>query len=398
MRILYALNAFRPLIDGVTISIERQALGLVARGHAVAIVAPGSSFSDYTEVGPGYRIYRLRAISVAGQRRRVSLLPSRAIAAALADFQPDVVVVSAPFLLSRAMRESAHRHGYPVVGITSVMPEWFDYNVGPIRPLGRLFRDGLWRVITAYYNRCDHVVAVTRTALRYLTDHGLRRPASVISNGVPIDRFRPRKRQDELARRLGIPEKPTVLYTGRLDPEKCMDVWMRAVPRVRRMLDAHFVIGGDGVMRRGLERMAERAGIRHAVTFVGFLPDEDYAEIFSLADVFAITSPVELQSVVILEAAASGLPVVGVRAGALPEFIRQGENGCLVAPGDDSALAEALIELLSRPADRLRMGQAARAAALTHDLDHTIDQYERLYSAIARPRPRILAPWSCPRA
>lgn len=389
MRILYALNTFRPHIDGVSVSIERQATSLAARGYDVAIVAPSSTFTSSVESVAGYRLYRVRAMPIDGARHRVPILPGQGARWALHDFQPDTVVVSVPFLLSRAVCQIAHAQRYPLVGITSMMPEWFYYNVAPCRPLARILNHGLWRLITSYYNRCDHVVGVTGTALKLLTDHGLRRPSSVISNGVSLQVFAPRGRDEDLARRLGIPRKPTVLYVGRLDAEKCMQVWVNAIPRILEHVDAHFIIGGDGAERASLEQMVDRLGITSRVSFVGFLSEEQYPSIFSLADVFAISSPVELQSIVTLEAAASGLPIVAAKAGALPEFVHDGENGRLFAASDPTGMAGAVVELLRDPIRRKALGDGARRGANRHDFALTIEGYERLFERVGRVTPLV---------
>ena len=389
MRILYALNTFRPHIDGVSVSIERHAIGLAARGHSVAIVAPSPRFNNTIESVAGYRLYRVRALPVDGSRRRVPFQPGRGARWALEDFRPDTVVVSVPFLLSRAVRQIAHAQGYPIVGITSMMPEWFDYNLGLFRPLARALNHRLWRLITGYYNQCDHVVGVTDTALKLLIEHGLRRPSSVISNGVPLQTFAPRPRDERLATLLGVPRKPTVLYVGRLDAEKCMRVWVSAIPSVLARIDAHFIIGGEGTERAALEQLARKLGVESHVSFVGFLNQEQYPSLFSLAHVFAISSPVELQSIVTLEAAASGLPIVAARAGALPELVHEGENGLLFAASDPLAMAAAVVKLLVDPPRREVLGQGARRVASQHDFALTVDCYERLFERIGRREHRL---------
>ena len=379
MRILFALNAFRPLIDGVAVSIERQANELARRGHQIAILAPSNRFADTLDIYPNYQLYRLRAIPLPRRRQRVPLLTGRRVQRILRDFRPSVVVVNQPFLLSRVTWHVARTMGLPLVGITSMMPEWFLYNLPTLRLLASVIDQEIWRLMARYYNQCDHVVGVTGTALDLLTRHGLAAPSSVISNGVPLNQFQPRPRDRQLAEHLHLPNKPTVMYTGRLDAEKCMPVWLKAIPLVRQHLDAHFVVGGEGSERVPLEQLATRLGVADAVTFVGFQPESVYPRLFSLADVFAITSPAELQSIVTLEAAASGLPIVAARAGALPELVRDGENGRLVAFGDPTALARALVEILSRPQTCADMRTASRNIAANHDFRHTVDAYEAVY-------------------
>jgi glycosyltransferase involved in cell wall biosynthesis len=382
MRILLSLNTARPHIDGVGISLERHAYGLARRGHAVALVAPAPRIASYDESVGGYRAYRIRTVPYDAHHRRFPLFPDGPIERALRDFRPEVVVVSLPFLVSRATWRVARRHGLPVVGITSVMPEWFYYNVPFVQPVARLLEGPIWRYIASYYNNCDHVVGVSETALRLLRDRGLNRPATVISNGVPTSKFLPRPADRGLAAKLSLPMKPTILYAGRLDAEKCVDVLIRAIPRVLAAVDAHFIIGGDGGDRRSLEEMALRLGVAKSISFVGFLPDDVYVRLFSLADAFAIASPAELQSVVTLEAMASGLPIVAAKAGALPDLVVPGLNGFLFPQGDHETLAKALQRVLLDRDTRRRMGEASRQIALDHDLTLTLDRYEETYDAV----------------
>jgi glycosyltransferase involved in cell wall biosynthesis len=398
MRILFAVNTSRPHIDGVGISLERQASGLEARGHDVGIIAPSPRFASYVETFGSRRIYRVRALAFDGHHLRLPVFPGLGVVNALRDFQADVVVVSLPFLLSRATWGAARRLGYPVVGITSVMPEWFYYNLPGLSRIARRLDGAIWRYIADYYNHCDHVVGVSETALSLLRRHGLRRTSSVVSNGVPIDVFRPRYRDDELARRLAVPCKPVVLYAGRLESEKCVDVLIRAIPSVLEKVDAHFVVGGDGKNRRSLENLVSRLRVGSSVTFVGFLDDQEYPRLYSLADVFAIASPAELQSVVTLEAASSGLPLVGANAGALPELITNGVNGILFEPGDSAELADVLIELLKCPERRLSMGVASRGIAVRHDLTRSLDELERVYEGVLRRRTQLWRTTRGPRA
>ena len=174
-----------------------------------------------------------------------------------------------------------------------------------------------------------------------------------------------------------------MLYTGRLDAEKEMDVWMRAAAIVREKADVQFLIGGQGIERQRLEQLARTLGIDTDVHFTGYVSHEDFADVYSLAQVYCVTSRVELQSIATLEALASGLPAVGVAAQALPELIHDGENGFLAPPGDSSALAAALIAILQDDSQRARMGKHSRDIALRHGLDQTIDAYEDFLLTVA---------------
>lgn len=386
MRVLYALDSYRPSIDGVGVSIERQAQGLAGRGHAVAIVAPGDRLADYEETEGAVTVFRARALKILMDRWRVAVTPHQSVDRAITSFAPNVVVVSLPLNLNRAASHLARKHDLPLVGITGTMPEWLLYSVGILKPFSKFLYPRLWNLLTKYYNGCDLVVGVTPTALRYLKDHGLTRPSRVISNGVQLDVYRPSPRDEKLAQRLRVPEKPTVLYAGRLDAEKRMDVWVKAIPLVLRQVDAHFIIGGDGTDKPKLQDVVDEMGASEHVTFPGFLDEDEYRSLYSLADVFAIASPAELQSIVTLEAASCGLPIVAVNAGALPELVQHGRNGFLFSQGDSHEMADHIVHLLRDDVLRRRMGRESRVIACQHDLNRSVREYERVYDEVVNGR------------
>ncbi|MBI2322986.1 MAG: glycosyltransferase [Chloroflexi bacterium] len=381
MRLLLALDSYWPNIDGVAVSLDRLAWALAARGHAVAVLAP-RVVGAAERPGPVI-VRRLPALRWPGSPAHLAVPLVRAH---LASWRPDVIITALPFSLGLATLRAAGVARVPVVGVTSTMPAWLSARL-PLRGAWRATLDcALWRLLAAFYGRCTAVVAVSATALALLRRHGLRRPAHVISTGVALDRFRPRPRDAALAVRLGLPAKRTVLYAGRLDADKRLDVLLAGFARLRERCDAHLLLVGDGGARAALERAAQGRGLGAHVTFAGFLPAPDYTQVFALADVFAITSPAELQSLVALEAAASGLPLVAVDAGALPELVKPGGNGDLVPPEDPAALAAALASILAEPGRAAALGRRSRALAAAHDLRQTFDRYEALLTALASDR------------
>ena len=135
--------------------------------------------------------------------------------------------------------------------------------------------------------------------------------------------------------------------------------------------------GAEGFLLR--KRVRDHRLVEH-VTFTGYLEDNEYPLIYGLADCFVHTGLAELQSIVGLEALASGLPMVVARAMALPELVSVGVNGYLFEPHSVSELTQALCEIFSNEAKRLSMGQMSRTLALRHALEETAKCYERLYA------------------
>ena len=129
-----------------------------------------------------------------------------------------------------------------------------------------------------------------------------------------------------------------------------------------------------------------RLGLEGSVTFPGYLPVERLPRLYQAADVYFITSAVELQSITTLEALATGLPVVAADAAALPELVVPGENGFLARPGDADSFRAALAEILGSPALAARMGAAGRVVAERHSLEQVAARHEQLLESVAGQR------------
>ena len=135
-----------------------------------------------------------------------------------------------------------------------------------------------------------------------------------------------------------------------------------------------------------MKRLAGRLAITDLVRFLGTLRPDDLVRLFQASDLFAIPSTSETQSMVLAQAMATGLPVVAANSRALPEFVGP-ERGLLVDPHDPGAFAEAFATLLrADPAHRLRLGQAARAAAEALGVNHVTDWWEALYRSTLQER------------
>ena len=172
-----------------------------------------------------------------------------------------------------------------------------------------------------------------------------------------------------------------MLYLGRLDPEKRVDVLVEAMARARDP-GLRLLLVGRGVQEGRLHALRRRLGLVSRVHFLDFVSDAALPGVFGAADIFAMPSEAELQSIATLQALAVGLPVIAADAVALPELVRAGWNGALFRPGDPGDLARHLDELSGDPARRATMAQAARAVAARHDQKLTVAQYERLYQVV----------------
>jgi glycosyltransferase involved in cell wall biosynthesis len=193
---------------------------------------------------------------------------------------------------------------------------------------------------------------------------------SVVPNAVPADFFCPGN-GDKAA-------EPTVLYVGRLAPEKDLLTLLQGFRLVRKTIpNARLNIVGNGRLRPKLEDFIGRNSLESAVHL---LPGRrDIRPLLHQAWVFAMTSIREASPNVMLEAMASELPVVGTRVGGIPELVQDGETGIVVEPASPEALAEALSLLLKDEATRQSMGRKGRQRVLAfHTMDRMIEQTQQV--------------------
>jgi glycosyltransferase involved in cell wall biosynthesis len=231
----------------------------------------------------------------------------------------------------------------------------------------------------------DGFIAVAEQHGRYLREVERFPPHKVfvISNGVDIERFQPRRPDEALCRQLGLPpDAPVVGIVAALRPEKDHELFLRVAAGVSRIVaPTQFVIVGDGDIRPRLEQMAADLGIRSAVHFLG--TRSDIPEVLSLVDVSVLTSKMEASPVTILEAMACGKPCVAPRIGSIPETMVDGETGYLTPPGDETQLTQAIVRLLTDRTRMARFGQNARRRAEEHySLERMVEGYEQLIAGL----------------
>lgn len=226
-------------------------------------------------------------------------------------------------------------------------------------------------------------VAVSRDLARWLVEDVGVPPAKVtqIYNGVDTEAFSPADK--EAARRtLGIRDGAVVIGTvGRLDPVKDHRGLLEAFGRTARHPHAQLVVVGDGPCRAELEQVGRRLGLDGRVLMLG--ERQDVARILRALDVFVLPSLGEGISNALLEAMASGLPVIATRVGGNPELVDHDVTGMLVSPRSAEALAAAFDRYLSDPGLIRKHGEAGRQRAL-HDfsLERMFGAYDSLYSRL----------------
>lgn len=263
------------------------------------------------------------------------------------------------------------------------------HGMGIARPRSR--REWLYR---RAMRGTDYVVAVCEAArARYAPLRSRARTRLLaVPNGIRVDRFRAAdpSRRARLAAALDLGTDARLAGTvGRLEPVKDQAMLLRAFARLHEAMPcAALLLVGDGALRGALEALAGSLGIEHRVRFLG--DRDDVPELLGGLDLFVLPSRSEGYSIALLEACASGLPIVATDVGGNSEIVVDGRNGRLVPAGDEQALADAMHALLADPPEASRLGRAGREWAMAEaSLQVMAERYQRLYEG--RPGHATLA-------
>lgn len=183
----------------------------------------------------------------------------------------------------------------------------------------------------------------------------------VVPNGVDPEKFKPTGTGNETKEKYGLSDKQVVLFVGRLIPRKGLHYLIEAAKTiVKEKPETAFVIVGKGPLRDHLAAVLERLKLSRNFSFLGDVDDDALRSLYSCADVFALPSIQEGQGIALLEAEASGTPVVAFNVSGVKEAVSDGQSGLLVEPGNSEMLGEAILKLLSNEQLRERMGIAGR--------------------------------------
>ena len=215
-----------------------------------------------------------------------------------------------------------------------------------------------------------------RSQLMGLTDPDVWDHLHVVHVGIPVAQFTRRAQLN------GVGRTPSILYVGRLVPEKGQAVLLEAVAALAdRGEKVELVLAGEGPLRPELERAAARLGVAERVSFLGAVGQEEIHDLYERAAVFCLPSFAEGVPVVLMEAMSMGGPVVTTRIAGIPELIENGRSGLLVAPGRPDELADSISRLIGDDDLRHELGCQGREAVLRgFDAEASASQLQELFA------------------
>ncbi|MQA01458.1 MAG: glycosyltransferase [Streptosporangiales bacterium] len=379
LRVLIGADTYPPQVNGAAFFTYRLAHGLAARGHDVHVCCPAEDGDAVVEYEDGITVHRVRSVRTPFHHTFRVANPAtvrRDVAEVCTEVQPDVSHVQNHFLIGRALCRLAGRTNLPLVATNHFMPE----NLLPYLPLpepvARLITKLAWHDLASVFAPASALTTPTPTAARLVTASGIGKHVEPVSCGIDLDRFKAQPDGTHNG------ERKRILFVGRLDAEKHIDDLVDALPAVREHVDAELVVAGIGNLRDDLEARASDRGVAEYVRFLGYVPDEDLPGLYSSADVFCMPGTAELQSLVTLEAMATGRPVVAADAMALPHLCQHGRNGFLHRPRNHAELGEHVRTILTDDTLRARMGRESLVIAMGHDQTASLQRFEQIYGEV----------------
>lgn len=390
MRIAYLTQSYPPMISGVSMVVQHLADEMVARGHDILVLAASDTGKYYVTENPHLKVVRLKAISNPFRNNQHFILwASSAILEELKTFSPDVIHLHDSILVGLAGVFAGKKLGVPLVLTTHQLPGFISSYIPHLAVIKALVEKTLWAYCRWLNRQTQQFISPTATSAEMVEKYAGFLPL-VISNGMDLDHFRPQpmplSERQTLCKTFGLdPTRSIILHVGRLDFDKQVNLVIQAAVKPIREANAQLFIVGDGQQHENLSELAEESGILAHCSFTGFVePACELPSLYRLASVFATASEIETQGLVLLEAMASGIPVVAVRATCIPEIVHDEENGYLVAPGDVEAMADRIVDILREPMLAHQMGEAGRRIAECHSHGRSVSLHERVYETLMR--------------
>lgn len=375
LKIAIVTETWPPEINGVALSLLQLCKGLQKQGHKILLIRPDQK-QPCDDFSPNKECL-VKAQAIPRYPNLQFGWPQfLKVSQALDEFVPNVVHIVTEGPLGLSVLQAAKTKGIPVSsGFHSPFQEFsrsFDLAF-LVKPIQRYLR---W-----FHNNTQMTCIPSKETEHVLRQIGVECPLVVVGRGVDVACFSPEHQSDVLRQKWGVgSETKVLLYVGRLSPEKEIDVLVNAYVAMKKTTqqDIRLVIVGDGPERKRLEMLAQGQG----VIFTGSLTGLSLAQAYASANVFVFASQVETFGNVVLEAMASGLPVIAYDYASAHLHVENGETGWLSPLGQVSRFIQLICQLPNNQQLKY-MGDQARKAVQNVGWQHPVHQFEQALYGVA---------------
>ncbi|GAA0303628.1 glycosyltransferase involved in cell wall biosynthesis [Gracilibacillus halotolerans] len=359
MRIAIFSDTYVPEINGVALTLQRYTDYLRRQGIEYRLFVPSTS----TAVPQVPQIERLTSIPFLLYRDlRFSLPNPLQINQVLDTFKPTLIHIATPFNIGLSGLLYGKKHQIPMIASYHTH---FDHYLNYYHL--SFLNKWVWKYLDWFHRPFERIYVPSESTKHQLLTKKFHRDIRIWGRGVDHDFFTPTKRVSHyLQQKYGIKENKILLYVGRMAPEKniefVLDMFHSLPSDVKK--DTHLVMVGDGPLYSMLSQT-----YREKITWTGFLEGEELAKAYASSDIFLFPSETETFGNVVLEALASGLPVIGANAGGVGNIIKDGKTGFLCEPRNREVFVKQTEKLLENNLLRKNFADEARKYACTQSWD-----------------------------
>jgi len=397
MRIAIASDIYYPMTNGVAVFARNLARGLARAGHEVLVISPSfnGKFHTDTDEETGIKTAYLTSLRFPFYPDQINEVPEKKdflgipmprltyrygiwwsvnpyseIKKVLSEFKPDVIHLQTAETIALAVMRYVKKYNVPLVSTGHAYPDNITDQLAILKP------------------HSEYATMPTEMAIGDLIPKNRKHfkvTVEALSNGIDLSEFYPKRPNIEVLKKYNLDNKSQkILYIGRVDPEKSIDLVLKAFKELLGLSGVpakklELVIVGDGIDLANLKVLAGELGIEKQTKFLGRVMPPELIEIYRAGKMFVTASETETQGIVLIEAAAVGLPLVAVDAGAVSELCQDGKNGELCQPRDVNGIAQAMAKILldTELAKKYKLGSIE--IAKRHDLKRTIARFEEIY-------------------
>ena len=359
--------------DGVSVTLHKILRNIPRDRFEVLIITPHPPReTDSID----FQIITCKYLKVPAQKGYRMGVPNKDLKRAIDAFQPDLIHFTSPSLLGKFAIRYGKRNHIPVICIYHThFPAYLKYYIGRVGDF--ILGPAIKYMVMWYYRNADLTLVPTKPIRKDLRRLGVPKDKmKVWGRAIEPGSYHPEFRDENLFDLFVPKENKKVLFVSRLIKEKDMPAMVKIYKRVRKNnKKITFVITGDGPKRDWLENKMRKA------VFTGKKTGEDLARIYASSDLFLFPSSSETFGNVVIEAMASGLPVISADAGGPSELVKNKVNGFLVKSGKSKEFAKRITQLLENTDLHREMSQAARASIESRSIESL---HEKLWNTYDR--------------
>lgn len=368
MKIAVVSDTFLPQVNGVTKTLSKLKSYMDSNGHEYRFMVPRfnrtNDILDNVTCFTSFKFFLYPECKI--------VLPSYiSFSNQLKEFQPDLIHIATEFSLGLHGLAYAKENNIPIsASYHTDFPKYLSYyNI-------QFLENFAWRYFKWFHSHAEVNFCPSKYTKKQLEEHGIEN-VKIWGRGIDTKIYTPSNRSEEERKKYGIKKSDKVLiYVGRIAPEKELDVLVNAVKTLNSSNTKFKVLMvGDGPMKKALEQQ----DIKNVI-FTGYKSGEELRTLYASADIFAFPSSSETYGNVILEAMASGLPVVAAYEGGVRENLVDGYNGVAFKAGDSKDMSQSIKKLLNDDGLREALSYNARQHSLIRNWDKIYDNLFENYS------------------